>query len=488
MNELKTEQFGYDTFLSPLTWRYGSKDMKKLFSEKKRRATWRKVWVDLAKGEASFGLVSEAELKSIVAKSGENYVDIRRSRKIESKVKHDLDAELQVFSDQVSRGGGKLHLGATSADIEDNADILIFREALGILLENLVGCLKLLKETITKHEELVCMGWTHLQPAEPTTVGYRFCNYAQDVVMDIRLVEAILDKFVKGKGLKGAVGTSASFVTLLNSRRKSSILEKRMMDELGIEYFPISTQVYPRKVDYLILCCLSSIAQSCHKFGLDIRFLQSPSIGEISEPFGKSQIGSSTMPFKRNPTYSERMCSLARFISVLPNVAFMNAATMIFERTLDDSASRRIVLPEAFIATQECLSIYEKVLKGLQFHPQKISANLNEFAVFSGTEALLSKLVKLGCERKDMHDLLRRYSFRASDEILKGNANPLIDLLATDKQISQLLSRAEIINLLDARRYVGDAKRKSEQFLRIVAKPILLKYNLMSKNHRQTST
>ena len=251
-------------------------------------------------------------------------------------------AELRVFADQATEGGGKLHLGATSMDIEDNADVIIFGKALDLLVQRLVSCLDAAAARVKQYKGLVCMGWTHLQPAEPTTMGYRFANYAQDIVMDIKLIETLRKDFLKGKGVKGAVGTSASFKKLLGSTSKVRRLEEDVMSGLGLGYFDVATQTYPRKVDYLVLSALASVAASCAKFGLDLRVLQSPTFGELSEPIEESQVGSSAMPFKRNPVTAERMCSLARVVSVMPLVAFMNASNTILERTLDDSAARRI--------------------------------------------------------------------------------------------------------------------------------------------------
>ena len=350
---MKDGAYGYDSYLSPFTWRYGSEEMRALFSETRRRATWRRVWLSLAEAEADLGLLSSKELEGIRRSSREERVDIGKAHEIEKRIKHDLMAELRVFADQAKEGGGKLHLGATSMDIEDNADVMIFAKGLELLLGRLVSCLDAAAERVKRHKGLVCMGWTHLQPAEPTTVGYRFANYAQDLVIDIRLVETIRKDFLKGKGVKGAVGTSASFMKLLGSDAKVRRLEEDVMSGLGIGYFDVSTQTYPRKLDYLVLSALASVAASCAKFGLDMRVLQSPAFGELSEPIEESQVGSSAMPFKRNPVTAERMCSLARVVSVMPLVAFMNASNTILERTLDDSAARRIVIPEAFLAVDE---------------------------------------------------------------------------------------------------------------------------------------
>jgi adenylosuccinate lyase len=339
---LKDDAFGYDTFLSPFTWRYGSKEMRDLFSERTRRSTWRMVWLELATAEAGFGLVSPEELAGIRSKSGAKDVDIARAHELERKIRHDLMAELRTFADQAGKGGGKLHLGATSMDIEDNGDVLIFRRALDLILTRLVNCLAAAKGRIVEHRGTVCMAWTHLQPAEPTTLGYRFANYAQDLLMDIQLLEFVLARFVKGKGMKGAVGTSASFEKLLGNGRDVEELERRVMSALGLDSFAVSTQTYPRKLDFVMLSCLASVAASCHKFGLDLRVLQSPTFGELSEPIGEHQVGSSAMPFKRNPVSAERMCSLARLVSGYPSLASSGPSTT---RRTGGSRSRRLSSP-----------------------------------------------------------------------------------------------------------------------------------------------
>ena len=352
-------------------------------------------------------------------------MDIGRAHELERKIRHDLMAELRTFSEQTKSGGGKLHLGATSMDIEDNADVLLFGKALGLILTRLVNCLEATKEKIVRYKGTVCMAWTHLQPAEPTTLGYRFANYAQDLLMDIELLEFVRDAVLKGKGMKGAVGTSASFEKLLGSGKNARKLEGRVMKRARTRLLPSLDADLPRKVDLILMSCLASIAASCHKFGLDLRVLQSPTFGELSEPIEEFQVGSSAMPFKKNPVTAERMCSLARLVSAFPSVAFSNAANSILERTLDDSASRRVAIPEAFLAIDECLSIYERLMSGLKVYPAMIEKNLEKFGPFAGTEAVMMKLVEKGGDRQAIHELMRVQSFIAWDEVMKGKPNPL---------------------------------------------------------------
>jgi len=473
VSTLKDGVYGYDSYLSPFTWRYGSEEMRELFSETRRRATWRKVWLSLAEAEAGLGLISSVELEAIRRSSGPESVDIAKAHEIEKKIKHDLMAELRVFADQAGEGGGKLHLGATSMDIEDNADIIIFQRALELVMGRLVGCLDAAAAKVRQHKGLVCMGWTHLQPAEPTTMGYRFANYAQDIVLDIKLIETLRGEFLKGKGVKGAVGTSASYAKLLGGTAKARRLEEEVMSGLGLGYFDVATQTYPRKLDYLILSALASVAASCAKFGLDTRVLQSPAFGELSEPIEESQVGSSAMPFKRNPVTAERMCSLARVVSVMPLVAFTNASNSILERTLDDSAARRIAIPEAFLAVDECLAIYERLMRGLRVYPAMIAKNLQKFGAFAGTEAVMMELAEKGEDRQAVHERIRVKSFEAWESVMKGEKNPLERLLSEDKVISSKLTRKRLKVLLDPSTHTGGAEEGCDEFLKKVVSPIL---------------
>lgn len=472
----KGKVFGYDGYLSPFTWRYGSAEMRSIFSEEERRTTWRKVWEALADAQHGLGLISQSEMDDIRKKADRKNIDIPKAHALERSIRHDLMAELSVFAAQAKVGGGKLHLGATSADVEDNADILLCTRAIDIVLSRLLRCLREAREKVLKYRNTVCIGWTHLQPAEPTTLGYRFANYAQDLVMDVELVEMVREKFLLGKGVKGAVGTSASFNVLLGSDARVRKLERAVMDRLGLKSFEVTTQTYPRKVDYILLSCLAFIAVSCHKFGLDLRILQSPGFGELTEPVADWQVGSSAMPFKRNPVSSEKMCSLARLVSAMPTVAFANAASSVLERTLDDSAARRIVIPEAFLAIDECLTIYETLLKGLRVHPAMIQRNLERYGPFAGTEAIMMELTKRGENRQRAHETIRRISSSAWEEVAKGRPNPIEGLLAKDRAVSSKLKAEELKELMYPNRYVGNAMRKCEDFVKNTLDPILARH------------
>jgi adenylosuccinate lyase len=459
-------EFDHNTFLSPFTWRYGSSEMREIFSEIYRRKLWRRVWLALARAQAKYGLLSEEELRELEAAAEK--IDIKRAEEIEREIGHDLMAELRTYAEQCPKAGGKLHAGATSMDIEDNADVLRFRDAVDLLRKRVISCLSVLAQLIQKYKSLVCIGYTHLQPAEPTTLGYRLCVYAQDLVLDLRLLEFVKENFLKGKGMKGAVGTSAGFMELVGEKARE--LEREVMKELGIEAYPIATQTYPRKLDFVLLSSLSSLAQSLYKFASDLRHLQF--MGEVLEPMGKKQVGSSAMPFKRNPVLSERICSLCRYVSVLPQVAWENAAQSLLERTLDDSANRRIILPEAFLAMDECLLLLQKVLSGLEVNTQRISDNLRRFAPFAATEVILMELVKKGYSRQEMHERLRKLSMRAWEEVDKGGENPLPKLLREDPIVGKLDNLEELLRI---ERYVGDAEQRAEAWLRNELLPLLEK-------------
>lgn len=455
-----TNKINYDIYQSPFSWRYGSPAMREIFSELNRRTKWRKVWVSLAQSQSKMGLINEKELADIV--KFQDSVDIEKAHEIEKEIKHDLMAELKTYAGQAKLGGGKIHFGATSQDIEDNADTVLFKEAILIIETELKALLLEFSKKIDEYKDFVCMAYTHLQPAEPTTLGYRFSIYAQDLLLDLELLEFI-KKQIKGKGFKGAVGNSASYYSLLND--KADALEKDVLDNLGIDAFDVATQVYPRKLDYLVLSLLASIAGSLHKFAFDVRILQSAGFGEIQEPFGEKQVGSSAMPFKRNPILSERICSIARHIVNLSRTAWDNAANSLLERTLDDSASRRIILPESFLATDEILSQAAHVVAGLKVNKVQIQKNLEKFGPFSASEALMMQAVKNGGDRQELHEIIRDYSMKSYE-----SNKPLDTFLAKDKTIAKYLSDEQIKEALDYSKHTGLAAKKSTEMAERIEK------------------
>lgn len=446
--------FDYTTYLSPFTWRYGSKEMREIWSEVYKRKLWRKVWVALARAQHEEGLVTKEELDDLI-KYRED-IDIDRAHEIEQEVKHDLMAEIKAYGEKAKVGAGKIHLGATSMDIEDNADTVRELESLILIEERLRDILGAFGKKITHYKATPCMGYTHLQPAEPTTVGYRFAFYAQDLLLDKKLLNFVIDE-TKGKGMKGAVGTAASYVKLLDGK-KAKILEEKVMDALHIDAAPIASQTAPRKFEFFIASALSSIAASLYKFAFDLRIMQSPGFGEWQEPFGGKQIGSSAMPFKKNPWKAEQICSLARLVFSLANVARDNSANMLLERTLDDSANRRIFIPEMFLAVDEMAASATKIVEGLIVNEKQIEKNLETYGPFAATESILLSAVKKGANRQQMHEVLRELSMNTSA--------PLTKLLSRDTRIMQYLTHPEVEELLDPKSHIGLASQFCENILK----------------------
>ena len=437
-------EFTHETFLSPFTWRYGSDEMRAIWSQMYTRRLWRRIWVALAEAQAQAGLVTEEQVTDLRARQDD--VDWERAQEIEQALHHDLMAEVRAYAEQCPVGGGIIHLGATSMDVEDNADALRIRESLDLVRERLTTLLEAFADLIEAEAETVVMAYTHIQPAEPTTVGYRLCQYAYDFLTDLEG----LDSFhVLGKGFKGAVGTSASYTHLLaESDMTPEQMEAYVMEQLGLEAVPVSTQTYPRKMDYALLSLLAGIGQSAHKFALDLRLLQSPLFGEMSEPFGRQQVGSSAMPFKRNPINSESICSLARYAAALPRVAWDNAALSMLERTLDDSANRRVTLPESFLVIDDLLRRLTRIVNGLRIGREASARNLATYGPFAATEPLLMALVKAGADRQAMHELIRDHCMAAWEDMQAGEPNPLIERLATDETVNAYLSPESVEHIM----------------------------------------
>ena len=450
----------HQTYTSPFAWRYGREELRKLFGERERRRLWRAVWIALAESQARSGLVNEAELADLRAHAEE--IDIDGALAIEREIGHDLMAEIRVFASQAKIGGGKLHLGATSMDVEDTVEIFRISKALEILENAVDELLRAFAERIAACARIVCMGYTHLQPAEPTTVGYRLALYAQDMLLD-RTHLHFVREHLRAKGIRGAVGTSASFSDLLaGTDRTPREQEEEVLEKFGLRAGDVSSQTYPRKFDYLLLTALAGIGASLSKFAIDVRILSSPAIGELFEPFGERQVGSSAMPFKRNPVLSERIDSLARLLPAYADVAFANAANNMLERTLDDSANRRTILPEALLCTDEILSLALRIVQGFRLDEQRIAQNLKTFGPFAGTETVLMLASKAGANRQELHEVIRKASMQAWDAISRGETNPLARNLADDETISHYVDPAEIRSRLDPSEHVGDAGERAE--------------------------
>jgi len=458
----------FNNYLSPFSWRYGTPAMRHLWSETNKRLLWRQLWVILAEVQSEFGLISPEQVTDLRVHMTQ--VDMARALEVEALIQHDLMAELRVFTEQCPIGGGILHLGATSTDIEDNADALRLGTGLDLLLENLSSLLKTLSRLIDKWADTPLMAFTHLQPAEPSTLGYRLALYGQDLLEDYKTMGS-QRLALRGKGFKGAVGTSASYSELLGIDNLP-LFEQKLSKKLHLPFFPVASQVYPRKQDFEVISALAGLGASLYKFAFDMRLLQSPTIGELSEPFSEKQVGSSAMPFKRNPVRAEKINSLARFLASLQHVAWDNAAHSLLERTLDDSANRRTILPEAFLAADELLRTANSILSNLQLDETAISRNLSTYGPFAATERVLMALVKAGANRQDMHEHIRTHSMRAWDSLRRGGANPLADDLSRDPEILEYLPEQEIRTLMASFSYIGDAPQRARRMAKAIEETI----------------
>lgn len=449
-------------YASPFSVRYGSDAMRALWSERNKRLLWRRLWVALAEAQRDLGIVTAEQAADLAAHAAEvNDASIARALAIEHEIKHDLMAEVRAFSEQCAIGGGIIHLGATSMDIEDNADALRLRDALTLTLDKAHTLARAFAAQIERYADMPAMAFTHIQPAEPTTVGYRLAQHLQDLLVDIdELTRARAG--IRGKGFKGAVGTSASYRELVAGGVEDAVLSR-----IDLPAFEAATQTYPRKQDWLIVNALAGLAGTLYKFAFDLRLLQTPPIGEWSEPFGAKQVGSSAMPFKRNPINAEKIDSLARYVATLPRVMWDNAAHSLLERTLDDSANRRVVLAEGFLALDEILITAQRIVSDLRVNDAAVRRNMRVYGPFAATEKLLMLTVKRGADRQEMHEIIREHSLAAWARLQNGDANPLIDALCADAHVLRWVNAEEARAALNADDYVGDAPERAR---RIAAK------------------
>jgi len=450
------------SYQSPFSTRYASDEMRAIWSEKALRILWRRVWIAVAEAQSSAGLVTPEQVEDL--KSQAANIDLGRAHEIEAEIGHDLVAELQTFAEQCPQGGSILHWGMTSADVKDNADILRQHTALTLLLRGMRKLLLRFADQIHEYSDLPVMGYTHLQPAEPTTLGFRLAVYAQDLAAHFENL-ARLRNTLKGKGIRGSVGTAATFKEMLQGTDLSAdLLEQQAMAALGIPFFPISGQTYPRIQDYMLMSHLAALAASLHKFALDLRFLQSRGINTMAEPFEKTQVGSSAMPFKQNPIRAEKICSLARGVQANATVAWQNAANSILENTLDDSANRRTILPEAFMACDEMLLESYVIVDGLVVDKEGIKDILDTYGGFSATERLLNALVQAGADRQKMHERLRKQSMKAWKAVRKKKTNPLVETLSSDTKLLKYLQPTRIRELMEIRAYLGFAPKRARDY------------------------
>lgn len=447
----------FETYLSPFTWRYSSVEMRKIWSEVNKRRLWRYIWVSLAAVQSEFGLIHPEQVEDLRAHWDE--IDMQRAFEVEAEIGHDLMAELKVFAEQCPVGGGVLHLGATSMDIEDNADALRIRQSLDIIITKLGKLLELFAGKILQWADQPIIAYTHLQPAEPSTLGYRLAQYAQDLFSDWENIKYIRN-YVRGKGFKGAVGTGASYADLIGADHLDAF-EQRLSEKLDLPFYTITSQTYPRRQEYLVLSALAGIGGSLYKFAFDLRLLQSPSVGEIYEPFGSQQVGSSAMPFKRNPVLAEKIDSLGRSLAQMPRLAWDNAAHSLLERTLDDSANRRTLLPEAFLITDELLMTALQIVDGLAVDEEALSRNISIYGPFATLERVLMALGKAGADRQVMHERLRQMAMKAWETIQAGKENPIINDVCQEPSFRGYLGEQKLLDLMEVSQHTGNAAERA---------------------------
>ncbi len=462
-----------DGYTSPLSTRYASKEMQYLFSDNNKFRTWRKLWIALAKAEHQLGLnVTREQIDQLEAHAGDINYDVAEAR--EKLVRHDVMSHVYAYGQQCPDAEAIIHLGATSCYVGDNTDILILRDACGLVLRKCAQVLRNLSAFAEQYKALPCLAYTHLQPAQLTTVGKRATLWMNELVMDVENLEFQVRQ-LRLRGAKGTTGTQASFMELFEGdEEKVRKLEALVAEQMGFEKcVAVSGQTYSRKTDAYVLAALSGVAQSACKFANDLRILQS--FEEMEEPFEKNQIGSSAMPYKRNPMRSERICALARYVIQDGVNPAMTAATQWFERTLDDSANKRIAVAEAFLAVDAILEIYINVTAGLVVYDRVVRRRVMEKLPFMATENIMMEAVKRGGNRQELHEALREHSHAAARKVkLEGGANDLIDRIVADPLFP--LSREEIDAQMAPEKYVGRAPSQVTEFLREEIAPLLAKY------------
>lgn len=469
-------------FVHPLTGRYASHSMKRLFSPATRIGLWRRLWLELMRAERELGVaIPEEAIGQLAACLEPSAAEMRRAAEIERETRHDVMAHIRALAEVAPAAGPWLHLGATSCYVTDNADLVILREACGLLLGRAAGVVAALATFARRHAALACVGHTHFQPAQPTTVGKRATLWLWDLLADLERLEVEAGRLLL-RGAKGATGTQASFLQLLGSHERVRELDERVAAAFGFPgTYPVTGQTSPRKPEFYLLSCLSGLAQSATRFATDVRLLMR--LKELDEPAESTQVGSSAMPYKRNPMRSERMCSLARYlVSLEPNAAW-TAAGQWLERTLDDSANRRLVLPEAFLCADAILLVWRSVAGGLQVYPGMIRRNLEEELPFLAMEEILLAATAAGGDRQQLHEGLRGLSREAARRIKEdGEPNPLLALVAADPRFG--LSAGDLERLLDPARFVGVAPQQVGAYLDGWVEPWLAAHPLAAEDER----
>lgn len=463
-----------DTYESPLSARYASKEMKYIFSPDKKFRTWRKLWIALAESEKELGLpITQEQIDELKAHADDINYEVAQER--EKIVRHDVMSHVYAYGVQCPNAKGIIHLGATSCYVGDNTDIIIMTEGLKLIRNKLITVIRNLSKFADEYKALPTLAFTHFQPAQPTTVGKRATLWLQELLMDLEDVEYQLSK-AKLLGSKGTTGTQASFLELFDGdHEKCKMLDHKIAEKMGYKAcFPVSGQTYSRKLDSQFLNVLAGIAQSAAKFSNDIRLLQH--LKEVEEPFEKNQIGSSAMAYKRNPMRSERIGSLSRYVMVDVLNGYFTTATQWFERTLDDSANKRLSVPEAFLAVDGILSLYANVADGLVVYPKVIEQRLRKELPFMATENIMMDAVKKrGADRQQLHEKIREHSMAASRVVkVEGGENDLLERIAADEAFG--VTFEELEKILKPENYTGRAKEQTEDFLNECIKPVLEKY------------
>lgn len=460
----------HETFQHPLVSRYASRAMTTLWGPQNRHATWRRVWLALAEAEHELGLpVTQQQIRALRANL--DNIDFAAAARYEKELRHDVMAHIHAYGDVAPAARGIIHLGATSMDIVDNADLILTRDALDLQIGRLVPVCQVLADFCEQYADLPTLGFTHLQPAQLTTVGKRASLWLADLLMDLERWAQLRDA-LKCRGLRGATGTQASFLKLLGSSAKVDKLERAFARKLGFAAcYPVCGQTYSRKIDIELVHALTSFAAGVHKLCNDIRLLSM--LKEIDEPFERKQVGSSAMPYKRNPARSERATGLARYLLSLATSPPMTHAAQMFERTLDDSANKRLVFPEAFLAADALLILLHDILNGLVVYPETIAARIRAELPFIASEDILMEAVKRGGDRQELHERIRDHAQAAGQQVKQhGAANDLIERLQSDPRFKGL----KWAQLLDAKRFVGRAPQQTRTFLTRHAQLLLAQY------------
>jgi adenylosuccinate lyase len=469
-NQQTDAHSAHSAYSNPLLERYASREMSHVFSPDFKFGAWRRLWVALAECEKDLGLpVTDEQVSEM--KEHLDDIDYDAARSYEAKTRHDVMAHILTFGDRCPKARPIIHLGATSAFVGDNTDLIQMKEACRVLLLRSVDLIAALREFALANKDLATLGFTHFQPAQLTTVGKRACLWLYDFVMDFSELERIFHT-MPFLGVKGTTGTQASYMSLFDGdAEKVKKLDKTVARKMGFAAsVPVSGQTYSRKVDAQVLAVLSSLAQSCHKMANDIRLLSN--LREIEEPFESGQVGSSAMAYKRNPMRSERMTSLARYIISLSSSPAMTAAEQWFERTLDDSANKRLSVPEAFLAADAVLIIGHNIARGLVVYPRVIETHVAEELPFMATENILMEAVKKGGDRQSLHERIRRYSMEAAMGIkMEGKKNDLLDRIVSDPGFK--LTKEDCVRILDVSAFIGRAPQQTTEFIRDIVDPLL---------------